>query len=844
MAGATPRWAFAGSASNVRDADGPGAWASLVRLEGDLNLGGINVGHFDGEMTVEVTPSQLQGERDGEYWLPPYFAKWNGYSLIAHHDLAHELEQVPLGPRRLAPKDVGLVPLKYGGNYDFRIRLADLTGGGPRTSDPMPVSPRSVTSLCRFRRYVPPGRVHFAAPTQHTGGTVLAFEVPRPRIGYPTALYTTLPNPEALLLDDRPDAESQKRPVSVPDPDVAMLRIDVAVAGLEFDPDNDRDVEPRRRLYTTTRRFPAVLNDSLDLRFRFRDQNDLDEFPPPTASGDLLVPTARDVIVTFTPIARRDPALAAPSIPDPALSETLDWSTLYRADRSLAYFGNQAARVGGSMTFRIRRHSADERDLLTESGERHVQALLLRPTPAGDAYRARVQAAAGRQTEAPASLTERMADRLNLDVTGTTFSGPSGRRLVVGGSPTLRHVLSPEHGSITFASEAELTGQWIVAIPFRLNRDWTWDSVTDRSFDIRRSLDGGPEEIIGSIEMRRSLSGHAWKGKDTVRSSTELLFLDAIDPKPAAGKDPAEIRAAYRIAPSFKTAPANEDDPVRVEIRLPIAAPPRQTPRLVSAGIALSLYSHDEPYSSTAYRRRQLWLEFGEPVVAPGDALFARVLAVAPDPMLTSIVPAGPPGPQEPPLNIDPELTRAIIPGQTPDASGLDAMQLMVSTSDDGPKRHYLLPLPPGLNELSPELLGFFVYKIRVGHVGWSTAQARFGPPLRVTGVQHPAPPLSCGVSRFVTGIRVSSAYATPIDQGQIVRADPPRTALWGLLYAQVRQADEDRGATSCSGAVTCASIPTSCVAAPVPSRKASGSGTRTTSTRGCVPWRCRMGRR
>ena len=48
------------------------------------------------------------------------------------------------------------------------------------------------------------------------------------------------------------------------------------------------------------------------------------------------------------------------------------------------------------------------------------------------------------------------------------------------------------------------------------------------------------------------------------------------------------------------------------------------------------------------------------------------------------------------------------------------------------------------MSEASLELFGMFAYEIRVGHQKrWSTAQARFGPPLRVAGVQHPAPPPS-----------------------------------------------------------------------------------------------------
>jgi hypothetical protein len=245
------------------------------------------------------------------------------------------------------------------------------------------------------------------------------------------------------------------------------------------------------------------------------------------------------------------------------------------------------------------------------------------------------------------------------------------------------------------------------------------------------------------------------------------------------------------VVPQFRQAPQAPAPEWNGTVHLPMAARPAQVPRIVSAGIALSPYERDETYSSTLPRRRMLWLELAEPVADPRDAYFARVTMHSADPMLIRGEPAPPPGPLEPPLNLDPEPIRSIIPGQAEDASGLDAMQRLVPAQGEGPVRHFLLPLPPALSEASPELFGFFVYDLRVGHAeGWSTAQARFGLPQRVTGVQHPAPVLTCSVSRTAEHIRVSAPYATPVAGGQILRAEPPTSDLWVLLYVQVRLAD------------------------------------------------------
>lgn len=156
-----------------------------------------------------------------------------------------------------------------------------------------------------------------------------------------------------------------------------------------------------------------------------------------------------------------------------------------------------------------------------------------------------------------------------------------------------------------------------------------------------------------------------------------------------------------------------------------------------------------------------------------------------------TVICAPPPGPLEPPLSIDPEPIRSIVPDQPEDSSGLEAMQRLLLADGDGPIRHFLLPLPPALSDVSPELFGFFVYEFRVGHAeGWSTAQARFALPQRVTGVQHPVPVLTCSVSRTAEHIRVSAPYATPVADGQILRAEPPTSDLWALLYVQARLAD------------------------------------------------------
>src|SRR5262249_13177804 len=127
----------------------------------------------------------------------------------------------------------------------------------------------------------------------------------------------------------------------------------------------------------------------------------------------------------------------------------------------------------------------------------------------------------------------------------------------------------------------------------------------------------------------------------------------------------------------------------------------------------------------------------------------------------------------EPPISLDPEPMRLITPGQTADKSGLDAMAQLVPalTPPTEKPRHFLLPLPAGVAGGAPQRFRFWPYELRGGHSGdglvtWPTAQARYGRPLRVTGVQHPAPLLKCMVSRNPAGIQAIAPSATPVLNG------------------------------------------------------------------------------
>jgi hypothetical protein len=86
-----------------------------------------------------------------------------------------------------------------------------------------------------------------------------------------------------------------------------------------------------------------------------------------------------------------------------------------------------------------------------------------------------------------------------------------------------------------------------------------------------------------------------------------------VDPKPVGGGFPDELHLQYVLHTNFRYPPTDADPDVAIALRLPVAAPPKQTPRITSAGIALTPYRHDAGYTLTTPRTRTLWIEFEEP---------------------------------------------------------------------------------------------------------------------------------------------------------------------------------------------------------------------------------------
>jgi hypothetical protein len=740
---------------------GETGWHSLCRGRGLVGVGAVSLGTFDGELFVEATPVNLNGDQTGDFWLPIYFTNWYGVSLVGVDTDSRALSGAPpstaAGVTGVAPD----LPLRYGTDYQFRVRLMDHTGGGPTIGSVPAYSAHAPIATVPFRRHLRPKHLGIVNPPPKTpdpSNPPTQITLTRPLLGYPEFVFTgAVADPVAALTADLPAAKSEGREVGLPDPDVTAVQITVEARGLAFDPQaSDAGYQP---IYQTTRAFPSDPAQKLQVDLSWVDVHDVDTLSPVTTNGPLPLPTSRDIRVMFAAMGREDP--------------------------QLSYFAADDVRLGPPIYVDMRKNADDERGLFLPAlpGEQ-LKAIFLQPEALVDANLALAQRIAGRGGEAINDVSGRLAVELGVVVSGLTLRAGPGRRLLLGCAPAVRHVLGPDAASLTFASKNDLIQHWLVALRLTLDRDWTWGGLASSAIIIQR--DG---QEVGRLQDPRVANQDALQG--AVRSQTDFLFLDAIEPKPSSGAFPTELEPSYTLVPNLVGSPSKADPPIKLSVRLPITTPPAQTPRLISAGIALSPYQRSTDYSQTQPRERALWLEFDRPPDNPRDAYFARVLRYAPDPILLppdhDIAPV-----PEAPLAIDPEPMRVIVPGQSDDRAGLDAMQELVPSTSPV---HYLLPLPPGIHEDSPELFGFFTYELRVGHSqGWSTARGRFGAALRVSGVQHPAPDLSCTVGRNSIGITVSAPFADPVFNGRSLQPKPPLSQIWVLLYAQAEQADgEDR---------------------------------------------------
>ena len=839
-------------------------WQSLNTIitsgEEEHKIGGIGVGNPTNqeiELPYQVYPSQVDGQGSKSFWLPMYFTNWIGKSLVMKDDVAariykHDDANRPVSSSQVFTEKAVTFKLLYGNTYFFRVRLCDLSNGGPLVTDEISENKQAPNPAEKvdFKRFLEPGKlrlsdldsllidsldennlpvarnhVDFYNQTIEAGEEVFdanpVLNLRRPLLGYPAVLFTGKYDDNdaiaKLQVRANEDADAANQNASrvglgIADPDVSKVEIIVEVETLKMDNLlSYTGQENYAHLYTTFRSFDSANFDALlSIPFSFVDAANLslitfdndgsDPFNNPAllksdldARVDIVLPTARKIRITMRAVCEENDVYFG------SINGTSEQQTRYGAISQLFFYKESVVE-----------------DLLLQPWNNVpvVQGIYLQPdapvVKLGGINDLFTRFGSGNKP----NIVQRLAKQMGIESKGLTLTSNKGQRVVFGCSSRIRHSLSPDLSSITFASKEDLANHWLGCIVNKLNRDWSWDALEDIAFTFERTRkfrhdNENPAEhqlVLGDIELKSAVSFEALQADRfglVNRNETILIFIDAIEPKSIFKRPggelrfPDELEVDYTIKARFKKRHGNAPALLQPEkLILPATINPAQVPTLASVGLAFSPYLVQGNYEATEVRQRYLWIELTEPLKDPNDTLFCRMLAYAPDQLISNNDFELLEAPEETPLPIDLEYTRSITPNQTPDLAGLSAMQVLTKASDSD--LHYLMPIPPGMHSESAELFGFFTYEFRIGHAYradvennlWSTAQGRFGRALRVTGMQHPAPNLMCVVNRDEERLYVNAPYAQAVHNGKNVTSNPPRTQLWCLLYAQVQQAD------------------------------------------------------
>jgi hypothetical protein len=752
---------------------GAGAWTSLCGVTGSLPFSGANPSGtgttpLGPNAELFVTPSPVRanpGTSPDPAWMPLYFTAWRGTSLVVHDGTISKISPGTTPMPANALQQVDVPPPLYGNSYDFRVRLVDLTGGGPRVGD-TPFHPGlAPIATAPFRRYIPPKALEVVTtppppqlPAQPAAvRTITKLAVQRPRMGYPEAIFARVSpsifqgaSLDALIAA----AKTSGRALGVPDPDVDRFSVAVEAAIPDHDTGpagslpGDIDGTKWRIVYSITEQFPAGTDPTVTLALKYLDVPDITAMTPPADNARTLpIPSARDIRIRLTPLC------------------------LVKSN----YYGTPEPPAGLVSDYITRKEAASEGTLFPVAPAQQLRACYLQP--GGD-------------------LASLLAQSLGLTADGLTLAGTQGKRVVFGNSGALRCTLSPDRSTLTFTNANELLDHWIVALIIDIARDWTWEGFAKPALTVSRDSNQIGTLVFPGVVAPSALGDIA---NPTDRTTTRLVFLDAVSPQPAPGTFPDVLNPQYTITAAFPRAAALTQ--TYTTLRLPITTPPAQTPKVVSTGVAESPYVAAADYSSTQLRDRYLWIEFDTPIAdSTDDTYFGRILAYGPDPLLAAqLLPPfhAPDLVPEPSLAIDPEPVRVVFAGEDSDDSGLDAMMQLTpasATTSGADGVYFLLPLPAGLTEDSLELFGFWTYEFRVGHAQkWSTAQGRYGRPLQLAGIQHPSPRLTCTVWRNQSGVTVSAPHAVTLLDGQSALSaawGDPQTVLWFMLYTQVTQTD------------------------------------------------------
>ena len=498
--------------------------------------GPVVLGDFAGELPYQVYPMQVDGRKNLNYWLPMYFANWVGHSMVLPDPTAAAIYQTTHIDVQADPEDpvndtgtgvsgpaqnqlnqiynAGAITteLRYGNNYEFRIRMQDLSGGTPRL-DMNPVNETaSDTASCRFKRFISPNqpRILEMQASGNDDSVLVNSDIPnalnqlniqRPKLGYPAVVYTDkYADPVQRLIDQaglgiqvdngNPNLNAEHRVgLGIADPDVDRVEITVEIASLKLDKlDSVSGKDDYVHLYTTFRSFPVIADEDdyeaiLNLPIEYRDVrvlhtgtevdlvNDFNMADDIDNLTELFLPTGRTVRLTIRAVCE----------------EKEDNETYYGfIDEGHKQLDN---RFGEPFQVMIYHPSADETGLLIQTpGVPVIQGIFMQSDVINASDGRLTTLLLGKQITDQRNNVQELADRLSIASSKLTLSSPKGERVVFGCSSRIRHTLAPDNSSLTFASKGDLINHWLCCISFEIDRDWMWDALQIESKSINLSF--------------------------------------------------------------------------------------------------------------------------------------------------------------------------------------------------------------------------------------------------------------------------------------------------------------------------------------------------------------------
>lgn len=594
------------------------AWHSLCGARANL---AVDVWHtqFKGELWVDVAPHAAH-QPAGEAWhLPSYFAVWRGGSLVLPDPAQQSLNGSPADNSTWAalplPERRALPALRYGQQWDFRVRMVDLSGGGPQLDDVSEdATPTSVATL-RFLRHAPPRPLRIetlentsASPTSPPDSLFIR----RPLLAYPDFGFAGVDATPALLEQlkhHRSAPRSLQHGLGVSDPDVTHVAVAVQVrapfgdsdvdsdSDSDSDGDGDGDTDLAEKAQTVARllrdgdhielfsvliplppRSGFAVNSlhfdedeaALGLRLAYTDCADVQAgaaaLQAASIDGVLMLPTGRDVRLRCR-----------------AACLLKKGKRHHFADALIHTIAAQCVALGSVADLSRRCEELTALELLASEEptqtqtQRHTTALWL-------------QASAWPPAAACAEPLQALAAAVGLHADGMRLRAQPGSRVLLAASGRMGHVVEHGGSQIRFNSTHDMTGRWVVAHRVCLQRDWTWSGLMEPGIAIEAmpNLPGQPTRTLGTVSLPFAVSRVAAQSRTPQRSHTTFIFFDTTEAIHVETlnelDDETVVQKHVWQARTRLSVPAEVLTELHA-LRLPFARRPRHVPRVVAMGV-------------------------------------------------------------------------------------------------------------------------------------------------------------------------------------------------------------------------------------------------------------------